>query len=191
MTAGGDAGAIEDVSTTLADLLEGGIEMESLNVVVSSPDDVSNVNSPTLGLFLYDVRENPHESSLRPEEVSPDEVRPGPLVVDLRYLVTAYASGGGNETSRARRQHRLLGEAMRVLRDAAIVRGSALRGSLEGELRVSTGDGEETILDVWSTFQDRSYLPSVAYTVGPVRLGEAPVEDAGRVEALTRRGEDG
>jgi hypothetical protein len=80
---------------------------------------------------------------------------------------------------------------MRALRDVAVVRGSALRGSLESELRISRGNDEETLMDVWSTFPETAYLPSVAYSVGPVSLGAGEPEPAGRVESITRRGDDG
>lgn len=187
----GDAGAIEDASATLVDVLENGMEMNSVKVVLSSPDDVSVTGSPTVGLFLYEVDENPHESTLRREEVDAGTVRPGPLVVDLHYLVTAYPSGAGDGNQKTKRQHALLGDAMRTLRADAVVRGSALKGSLDGELRISRGNDDDVVMDVWNTFPDTAYLPSVAYTVGPVSLGAGEPESAARVESVTRRGEDG
>lgn len=191
MTADGDAGAIEDTSETLAAVLEDGIETQSVSVVLSSPDDVTNVSSPTVGLFLYDVEENPHENTFQPEEVDAATVRPPSLVVDLHYLVTAYPSGADNETKKTKHAHRLLGEAMWALRETAIVRGSTLRGTLDGELRISKGKREDVVMDIWNTFPDTAYLPSVPYTVGPVALVAGEPESADRVDALTRRGEDG
>lgn len=188
----GDAGAIRDASVTIADVLEDGIDVQKVDVVLTAPDDVEGVGSPTVGLYLYDVTENPHENTLQREEVDPTHVRPGPLVVDLGYMVTAYPSGKGqgDGNQKVRTQHRLLGEAMRTLRAHAVIRGSALRGSLEDELRISPGDDQEEIVDIWNTFHNTAYLPSVQYTVGPVSLGAGEPEAAGRVESLTRRGGD-
>lgn len=191
MTATGDAGAIGDVSATLADVLEAGIGIDQLDVVVTSPDEVTGSGSPTVGLFLYDVSESPHESTLQREEVDTGTDRLAPLVVDLHYLVTAYPSGSGNDTQKAQRAHGLLGEAMWALRGDAVVRGSALRGSLDGELRISRGEPEDVIMDVWNTFPDTSYLPSVAYTVGPVALDAGEPAPVDRVESITLRGDDG
>jgi hypothetical protein len=191
VTAVSDAGAIEDASTTLVEVLEDRIEMDSVDVVLSSPNAVTTSSTPTIGLFLYRVAESPHGDPMSFEEVDPETVRPGPLTVDLDYMVTAYPSGGNNQNQKVQRQHGLLGEAMRALRDAAVVRGSALRGSLESELRISRGDDEETLMDVWNTFPETAYLPSVAYSVGPVSLGAGQPEPAGRVESITRRGDDG
>ena len=188
MTAEGDAGAIQDVSETLIAVLEDGIETQSVNVVLSSPDDVKSTSSPTIGLFLYDVGENTHENTFQPDEVDAETVRPPSLVVDLHYLVTAYPSGAGNETKKTKRAHSLLGEAMWALREDAIIRGTTLSGSLNGELRVSKGDSEDVLMDIWNTFTDTAYLPSIPYTVGPVALIAGEPEDAGRVETLLRRG---
>jgi len=187
----GDSGAIEDASATLVGVLEDGIEMGSVDVVLSSPNAVTSSSTPTIGLFLYRVAENPHGDPMSFEEVDPETIRPGPLTVDLDYMVTAYPSGGNNDNQKVKRQHALLGEAMRALRDTPVVRGSALRGSLESDLRISRGDDEEALMDVWNTFPETAYLPSVAYSVGPVSLGAGEPEPAGRVESLTRRGDDG
>lgn len=185
-----NANGIKDASTTLAGLLEEEIDIKGINVVLSSPVEISNVGSPTVSFFLYDVTENPHESTLRPEEVDVDTIRQGPLEVDLHYLLTAYPSGTGDTSRKTERQHVLLGEAMRVLRDDAVLRGSSLQGALEHELRVTRGDNDDAIMDVWNTFPDTPYLPSISYTVGPVSIGVGEPEDADRVETLTRRGDD-
>lgn len=185
-----DPGAIEDASNTLVGLLEDGTDTDPVDVVLSPPSEITANNTPTIGLFLYKVAENPHESALQPEEASTETVRPGPLVVDLYYLITAYPAGGNIDNQKVKRQHELLGEAMRALRDDAIVQGSELRGSLESELHISQGDDEDEIMDIWNTFPNRAYLPSVAYTVGPVSLGSSEPEPADRVTSITRRDDD-
>lgn len=186
-----DPGAIEDASATLVDVLEDGIDIQDVKVVLSSPDEVTDAGQPTVGLFLFDVTESPHESTLQREEVDPETVRMGPLVVDLHYLLTAYPSGSGDQSQQTMQQHALLGQAMRTLRDDAVVRGSRLHGSLENELRISRGDDEKVITDIWNTFSETAYLPSVPYTVGPISLGAGEQERASRVTSITRRGSDG
>lgn len=191
MTATGDAGAIEDVSATLEAVLDERIEMDQLNVVVTTPDDVPGTGSPTVGLYLYDVTESPHESTLGREEIDTESERLSPLVVDLHYLVTGYPSGTGDETQKAQRAHGLLGEAMWALRSGPVIRGSTLHGSLDGELRISKSEKEDVIMDIWNTFPDTAYLPSVAYAVGPVALDAGEKEPVDRVESITLRGDDG
>jgi hypothetical protein len=128
----GDGGAIADASATLRDLLESEVNSSSLEVTLASPQRVTDESAVTLSLFLYRVTENAHTSTVERRDVDPETVRGGPLSVDLYYLLTAHPGGDGTDSDRAERQHETLGEAMRVLRDNAVVRGSDLRGSLEG-----------------------------------------------------------
>jgi hypothetical protein len=104
-----------------------------------------------------------------PEGTSqPDE----PLRLDLRYLLTTYPSkGGSDETANTKAQHMVLGRAMQVLQDESILTGSVLEGSFGGDesLYVSIlPRTREEIVDIWSTFTDEPYQPSVAYLVTPV-----------------------
>jgi len=103
-----------------------------------------------------------------------------PLALDLRYLLTAYPAGGGADgTGAALDQHRLLGLAMQVLYDNAIVGGEDLRGSLaEDDVRLQLSLEPETTTDlasVWNTFGETPMYPSAAYHVSPV-LVESTVE---------------
>ena len=191
MVATGDAGAIEDVSATLAGVLEDGINVGGHDVVITSPDAVRGTGSPTVSLFLYDVTERAEDSSPRPREVSLEDQQQPPLTVELSYLVTAFPSGSGNESQKAKQGHELIGEAMWAFRRSALITGSALRGSLEGQLQIARSEDHETIVDVWNTFAERSYLPSVPYSVGPVAMDAGEPTPADRVATMTLRGEDG
>lgn len=103
--------------------------------------------------------------------------RDAPLALDCRYLLTAYPSAGtGNETTKRADQHRVLGRAMQVLRDGAVVHEGDLSGTLSTPLRVSpVAESMDEILNIWGTFDERPYQPSVAYLVTPVEIN--PAED--------------
>lgn len=187
----GSASAIGDASETLRALLESNVGEEDLTVTLTSPDTVSGSSKPTLSLFLYRVTESEHLSSVEWHERDVDTLEQKPLVLDLEYLLTAYPSGSGNATRQARRQQTLLGRAMQVLREHAVVRGSALKGSLESELRISRSGTDGEIVDMWNTFPETAYLPSVSYTVGPVSIEPTAAVPADRVQRIGFGADDG
>lgn len=183
----GDGGAIADATATLKDLLEDTVG-ETYEVTLSSPDYLTDDSETTVGFFLYGVTESEHTSSVERRDVDPTTVRRGPLAVDCKYLLTAYPGGDWSDSDQAVWQHRALGNAMRVLRDNPVIRGSALRGSLEGELRIVQTETEPEVMDVWGTFDETPYFPSVAYRVGPVTIESEAEEAPGRVETLEHDG---
>lgn len=202
----GDDRAIGDVGRTIVDLLEDRMEgfIDRSDIALASPAVRGDGgNDWRLTLYLYDVTPSGHSrSDERPEPV-PGEATPTdrPLVVDLQYLLTVHpASEGTDGTQKTWEQHRVLGRAMQVLRDNAVIRGSDLRGSLaDGEdLRLSiTRESLNTVMDVWSTFPDQAYEPSVSYLVTPVAIEstrerpiERIVEHAGEFEEATGGAED-
>lgn len=198
--------AVRDASQTLVALLESNVDVDSLNVELSSPNVVAGATTPTLSVYLYKVTESEHLSSVdthdrvhyvdadgdpeTPETraIDPTTLTRDPLVLDLHYLLTAYPPGSDGETRQVERQHLLLGKAMGVLRDHAIVRGSALKGSLSEELRITRSDSDDQVVDIWNTFPETAYLPSVTYEVGPVTIESAATEPAERVESVRFEG---
>ncbi len=184
-----DAGAIQDASETLATLLEANVETElpdtSLTVELTSPDATSGSSNPTLSLYLFRVTEDEHLSRVDRREMDATTLEQEPLVLELNYLLTVYPSGNGGETKQIKTQQRLLGKAMRVLRENAIVRGSDLKGSLTEELRITRTETDESVVDIWNTFPNTAYLPSVTYAVGPVSIEPTETEPAGRVTSVS------
>ncbi len=178
--AGSDA--IADVGETLVSLLRAEVS-SGVTVALASPADF-DPSQAGLSLFLYDVERNIHLSN-EPQPVEDDVAAGDPLALELSYLVTAHPSPQDEAHEQAPSRldyHKELGEAMRIIWDNRIISGSALKGDLGGDDRLhialeNRSMGE--ILDVWNTFQETPYLPSVTCAVTPVLIEserETPIE---------------
>ena len=133
---------IQDLDETIAALLRRDLPpalAEQVQISFATPDDQfppQSVTLPAIDLFLYDVREN---LELRSNEVVVDRrgdgtatrTRPA-LRVDLSYLVTAWPSA--SVPNPAEDEHRLLGEAMRVLLRYRTIPEEVLHGELQGQM---------------------------------------------------------
>lgn len=195
-----DHRSIEDVGTTLIALLRDRMGHEQgqpssttqpisdAAIALVSPGEIketsqSNEEQIRLSLYLYWVEPSKGGSNRPHRGIDATTVRDAPLSLDCYYLLTAYLSKGtGDETTKREEQHRVLGRAMQVLRDDAVVREGDLSGTLSTPLHVSpvarpTGE----ILDIWNTFDGRPYQPSVAYLVTPVEIDPAEDREVGRV----------
>lgn len=182
--------AIADVSRTLLELLREEMTERSDVVNVSeneialmSPTDVGGDTNVRLTLTLYGIAENSKLKNVPPESTSVDSRRGTPLALDLHYLLAAYPSQGGNDpTANTIDQHRVLGLAMQVMHDNAILGPEDQHGTLDqGKLIVAINEGDiqesmQNINDIWYSIQDATLQPSVTYTVGPVTI-ESDVEE--------------
>jgi hypothetical protein len=111
---------------------------EQVQISFATPDDQfppQSVTLPAIDLFLYDVREN---LDLRSNEVYIERRGDGtatrtraPIRVDFSYLVTAWPSASVPDP--AEDEHRLLGEAMRVLLRYRTIPADVLQGELTGQ----------------------------------------------------------
>ncbi|ELZ32528.1 hypothetical protein C474_06902 [Halogeometricum pallidum JCM 14848] len=179
--------AVADASETLVELLRG--QMRDLvvesDVALTSPGATGTDGTPRLTLFLYRTEVNPYLRNRDHAGTADSRPKPGSLALDLHYLLTAHPSdGGSDETARSLEQQRVLGRAVQVLADNSVVTGSNLRASLadDRELRVvfdsqSTNDAFE----VWNTFTDVPFQPSVVCVVGPVFVESETAPEAQRV----------
>lgn len=183
--------AIAETGETLVGVLRD--RMASLiddgEVALASPADLGADTTVRVTLYLYRIEPNAYLRNTETHAADPETAASRPLALDLYYLLTAYpGASGADETARSHEQQRVLGRAMQVLNDESIVTGSALRGSLvdDGELRLSI-DTEATTdpIDIWSTFSETPYQPSVSYVVGPVFIDAEPEVPTARV--LERR----
>lgn len=173
--------AIADVGLTLVELLRDrtGDSIDNAEIVLGSPGDEGAGDDFRLTVYLYDVRENEHLSNDRARPESTGRPAGAALVLDLHYLLTAHPKKQQPNTKRTRKsrdQHEVLGRAMQILADNAIVRRPDLDGDLAGEdtLTVSiAGTERRDILDVWGTFSEVSYQPSVPFVVSPVVIDAA------------------
>ena len=133
---------IQDLDETIAALLRRDLPpalAEQVQISFATPDDQfppQSVTLPAIDLFLYDIREN---LELRSNEVVIDRrgdgtatrTRPS-LRVDLSYLITAWPSA--SVPNPAEDEHRLLGEAMRVLLRYRTIQEEVLQGELQGQM---------------------------------------------------------
>ena len=133
---------IQDLDETIAALLRRDLPpalAEQVQISFATPDDQfppQSVTLPAIDLFLYDIREN---LELRSNEVVIDRrgdgtatrTRPS-LRIDLSYLVTAWPSA--SVPNPAEDEHRLLGEAMRVLLRYRTIPEEVLQGELQGQM---------------------------------------------------------
>lgn len=194
MTARSTHTAIAEVGKTLVGILyeeiQQQIEFKKNEIALTSPSDAAD--SVRLTVFLYQVTENSHlRDGVRRDSADGSDKR-APLVLDLRYLLTAHPTGGqGNQsgvsTAATSEQHQLLGLAMQVLHDNSILRGDALPASLaDDELKLSIEQQPlDELTNLWSTFQEQSFQPSVAYSVTPVVIESTVEQPTGRVEELS------
>ena len=181
--------AVADVGETLVELLrnrmdelEGVIDVDRTDVGLVSPGELGEQSDVLLSLYLYRIAENADLKNAERERIDDETEREPPLALDLYYLLTAHPSPGDAEaTDRTAQQHRILGLAMQVMRENAVVSGADLRGSLaaDRELRVSLyPQSVDELTNIWTTFQGTPFRPSVAYLVSPVlieSLRERPV----------------
>lgn len=149
---------IQDLDKALGTILESAL----VNVTVSfaRPDGTFAPGSNTLNLFLYDIREN---VTLRNNEPTVERVngqvkitRP-PRRYDCSYLVTAWPVGAFPDFT----EHRLLGEALRVLGRTLTIPNNLIAGSeLEPQdplvpLTAPHGDLLQSVGEFWSAMNNR------------------------------------
>jgi hypothetical protein len=181
-----DYRAIAAVSSTLRDLLKDRMEHSPVTVTIAPPDvNVNNVTGPRLNLFLYQVSEN---GALKNQEI-PGQGHPGafghpPLSLDLHYLLTAHAGDEKGADADLTAQQ-ILGSAMRVLHDFAIIPPGLRRGDDPAEPLildpVLAGAAEqvkislqpihlEELSKIWTALPQTNFRRSVAYEVSVVQI---------------------
>ncbi len=174
-------GIIADLGETLISLLregfKGTIPNPEENIVLSSPGDLGPGESPRLCLFLYDLKEN---ASLRNASL-PEERKLPPLVLDLYFMLTAYApSRLSDRTAATLEEYELLGRAMAIFHQHLILRDPHLRGSLAGqglEFRFFLHPlPVEEMARIWNAFHTKPFKLSVCYLLTPVTI-ETPKEE--------------
>ncbi len=175
-----------------------GLLRENMNDLISpesitllSPADVQGQNI-RLTLFLYNILENPHLKNQGMPDVDPSKYKYPPLVCDLYYLLTTYASSQIPDlTERTLEEHRILGRAMSIFYDNSILSGSIMRGSLSGseeELRVTLNSlSLDDLNRIWTSFPNCSYRPSVSYLVTPAVIDSKRESTISRVLARDLR----
>jgi hypothetical protein len=174
---------VDEVTQSLVNVLQAGLAVLGASAV---SDDMQGTPAGVLGVsvFLFEVGEDPNSRN-RPrgrELAAPDiRITRPPLSLQLRYLLTPW---GSTESTR----HMLLGRAMQVLADHAILSGTQLVGSLAAEDQtvniVMSPMALEDRTRVWHAIQ-KPYRLSVSYEVRVIHLDS---ESSQNVRPVRERG---
>jgi hypothetical protein len=182
-----DFNPIGDAGHTLVSILRdgmGGLEVSDQQIELVSPAQYDS-DQVGLSLYLYHIGENDHLRN-EPSEPPDPATEPGdPLVLELYFLLTVHPPDSDTaKTSDTMEQHRMLSEAMRTLRENAIISGPDLEGAASGDERLYvtiSRQSPENVMDIWNSFQEVSHLPSVSYAVTPVIIDTESDGSAERV----------
>jgi len=168
----GDVSIIGAVTETMSNLLAG------LDVILDSPADLkfSDQSFQKINLYLYQVLEHPYTKNQPMYSHDDATLEFPPLTLKLYYLLTPYASDPVSA-------HKVLGHAMRVFYDNAIV----LEGKLEESLRLSVDKLSIVLLStkledltrIWNALQT-PYRLSVCYEVRVIPIESTRSEKAVR-----------
>ena len=143
--------------------------LSTVSVTMRPPDKARDQNDNTnqVNIFLYQTMPN---AALRnmdmPQQVRPGETAQPPVALTLHYLLSAYGKDN-NETA----AHILLGQAMRIFHDNAVLDQQAIKDALVGNdlyeqierVRLTQFPlSLEEISKLWTAFQTQ-YRISAAY----------------------------
>jgi hypothetical protein len=129
----------------------------TVDVSFAAPDRTwgAGITRPTVNVFLWDIRRNSAFSSTGLAEMSADRRtvsrRPAAPVVDLRYLVTAWAAEHRDE-------HQLLGAVLRCVLATSVIPADLLPVQLSGSSYVNLSLASEDSRvpgDFWSALDGR------------------------------------
>src|SRR4051812_12451875 len=163
--------AIADLDEALRKLLRRELErhgFEGVEIAFDAPSKEwsGKLTSPTVNLFLYDLREAAERASISPSEKRGNGqalVTPPPLELELTYAVTAWTKAVEDE-------HRLLSQVLAILFSYKRLPQEALDGvSLNGGSRLahaetSVGRPREEKADFWSSVGGQ-YKASIDYVI--------------------------
>jgi len=184
-----DYTAIADVGETLIDLLIGkmkDLKLDDSSIMLVSPGEIQASDTTIrLSLFLYQVSENVHMRNQELQIFDPATLSYPPITLDLFYMLTSYPSLGNPDTERTKEEHRILGRAIQVLYENAIIAGTALKGSMSrnyDELHITMNYlSLDDITKIWNTFGNIPFRPSVCYLVTPVMIDSTRMMSTQRV----------
>ncbi len=166
------ATAIGMVSESLRNLLLGEMTLTpDVPVTILAPDESGGERR--INLFLYKVQENFALKNMdwQVKAGDPDRIVPPPLSLNLFYLMTAYAPKDQDTGDVI--AHQILGEAMRVFYENAIISQDylvdGLKDAREQVKILLNGLNLEEISTVWSTFT-KPFRLSVSYEISVVQL---------------------
>jgi hypothetical protein len=152
------------------------LNLNTVNVTTKPPDKAraASDNSNQVNIFLYQSVPN---AALRnmdmPRQVSPGETAQPPVALSLHYLLSAYAQDDNDTASQI-----LLGEAMRIFHDNAVLDQNDIKQALAGNdlylqverVRITLLPlSVEEISKLWTAFAT-NYRVSTAFEVSVVLI---------------------
>lgn len=175
--------AISDVSETLLTILKDRLVPEPIkkkvNIGVCSPADKGDFQ---LTLYLYNIEQSGEYRITKMKELPDGNQQYPPLSFNLYYLLTAYSTG--DLQNKAMDEHKILGRAIQVFHDTPVLKGTDLKGSLNGtdqEIRMEIKNlSYDEMMRIWN-FDDVPYNLSIAYRVGPVLIESTRIKEVKRV----------
>jgi hypothetical protein len=182
-----DFPVIADVSTTLQTLLDTALNPLGVGAKLHDLGTPVPTSPPVLTIFLYEAGEDA-ASRNRPDTrriVGPNavQVTRAPMALLLKYLITPWSGDAATD-------HRILGRAMQVLYDNAVLEGTQLQGTLANTndtLKITiTPLSMDERTKVWYAVQ-RTYRLSSAYEVRVVNLDSTRVEVRSAVREYHRQ----
>lgn len=179
----GDYTVLTDVGASLIKLLR-----ENMTPVPVSKPEMIGLCSPgdaedfQLTLHLYHIEENGEFRRNTMIMENADKLRYPPMSLRLYYLMTAHSKTGVN--TRSTDEGMILGRAMQILYDNAVIEPENLEGSLrdhEEGIRITFNKlSYEELQRIWA-FPNVPYKLSVGYVVQPVLLNSNKVRKVKRV----------
>jgi len=179
----GDYTVITDVGNSLVRLLQKNMVPEPVSkpemIGLCAPNDPGDFQ---LTLYLYHIEENGEFRQTSMITEGANKFRYPPMSLKLYFLLTSHSKTGIN--SRSADESMIIGRAMQVFYDNAVIASD----NLEGVLR-ENGEGiqitfnklsYEELQRIWS-FPNTPYKLSVGYVVQPVLLSSTKTREVKRV----------
>jgi len=171
-----DFRAIADTGETLVKLLRNNMQSMSNDhsIVLASPGEIGNTNV-RISIFLYQIVENIHLKNEKMQIENTTTLKSPPIALDLYYMITSHTIPSNEiDIHNIRQSYENLGRIIQILNDNPILPGSILQESLAGneeEIHVIlTSMSLDDATKIWTTFQGRSFIPSVCCIVTPIMI---------------------
>lgn len=137
-------------------------------VSLNSPQELVDLQSQGLSVWLYYLERDAERLNAPPERVSYNQLRRTPLPLRLHYLMTPILSGDNPETEQL-----ILGKVLQILHDRSTLRGADLRDSFTGtdvELNIRMESVSlEQVSEMFDAL-DQPYQLAVSYEVSVVLI---------------------
>jgi hypothetical protein len=184
--------ALSATSLTLREFLKNSLTSVGLidgtkHVSLDNPQEMEKRHHSGLSVWLYRIVRDDQTMNAPAERPSRNKVKRTCLPFRLHYLIAPILKTKGDS---AETEQQILGRVIQSLHDNPILRGSDLKGNLEGKnlelyLRLEPLTLEE-ITKIWDAL-DASYQLCVSYEVSVVRIESAVEEEIAEVEVVMPR----